>query len=81
MILRALNPYICNDPPGGVGCSASVSGPVRPPSLCACSFPLARSRLLVDILRAHFHTYHSSPRRSPLSLRKKMPLGLRRSNI
>ncbi|KRZ80524.1 hypothetical protein T10_6582 [Trichinella papuae] len=27
------------------------------------------------------HTYHSSPRRSPLSLRKKMPLGLRRSNI
>ncbi|KRZ08829.1 hypothetical protein T11_7449 [Trichinella zimbabwensis] len=38
-------------PPGGVGWSASSrSTPVRPPSLCACSFSLARSRLLVDIL-------------------------------
>ncbi|KRX35950.1 hypothetical protein T05_14928 [Trichinella murrelli] len=37
---------------------------------CACSFSHSRSRLLVDILRTHFHTYYSSPRRSPLSLRK-----------
>ncbi|KRZ97773.1 hypothetical protein T08_15680 [Trichinella sp. T8] len=60
----------CNDPQGGAGGSASGSASVRPPSLCDCSSSLAQSRLLVDILRTHLHTYHLSPHRSPLSLRK-----------
>ncbi|KRZ27093.1 hypothetical protein T4C_2600, partial [Trichinella pseudospiralis] len=62
-----------NEPPVG-GCRLiclRVRASSSAVALCLFFHALS-SRLLVNILMAHFHTYYSSPRQSPLSLPKDM---------